>query len=720
MSINIETAGDMMRITPVKGKYGSDQVLLTLTDQNGLTATQWVNVAISPYMPTGNLLWEKEIPVSVLNSLYLTTEFDISQYKLTGKFYVEGTLLSDIRQEIAKDIDSFYIIDSQLGLQMETDKKIYKPGETVNVTATVTNNAAVAETGLTLVLAKDGNSIYTVTFDLAAGDTKIFTRSITSSASFLLGGKVKDISLVDHVTVESPQVAMTVTGPNVVGFENFDLTVKLENTGNTDAVLTLDFAGQQNPLTVPAKQSVSFQRTFNITTTTTYTIRLSGDISKVQTKTVTFGASASIALTPQSVYPEGAVTIPYRITNTGSTNFGFDINFTLKNAATGQNIANITRAAYLLISGSISDYLTFNNLTEDTYTLSYVSPLTSGSVSFRVAKFNRALIEDMKVGNNLTADGKLPITATVKNTGSNSFAGNLLLDTGFYSETIPLNLTVEQVSSITFNVPLNINAGNYEAVTQVLYNRAPISEAKRVLTLMPQFSLVSKPTDPVFMTGDLGNITLAVQNKGLLGGMVEVALRSGDMINLVQADRLRAGEQKQFTFRFYVFEDLVANWYSATITITNLDTGSVEDIPLAYYVEGYDIEVSAKTDKPCYADGETARLTLTVNSNNTRGFELDAVAAFNDYYETRPFSLGGKPVLENLDTLTSSGDIMLSKTSVFAEADMGKYDSNHISLTGGGSAKYSYAWCYDQNGDIWTYGWSGPFIEIQRQDRRMD
>ncbi|MFA4827887.1 MAG: hypothetical protein WC855_02360 [Thermodesulfovibrionales bacterium] len=713
MSINIETVGDMMRVTPVKGKYGADQVLLTLTDQNGLSATQWVNVAISPYMPTGNLLWEKEIPVSVLNSLDLTTEFDISQYKLTGKFYVEGTLISDIKQEIAKDIDSFYIFDSQLGLEMETDKKIYKPGETVNITARITNNAAVAETGLTLVLAKDGSSIYTVTFDLAAGETKTFTRSISSSASFLLGGKVKDISLVDHVTVESPQVAMTVTGPNVVGFENFDLGVKLENKGRTTAVLTLNFAGEIRSVTLPVGQSASFKRTFAITRTTTYSITLSGDVSQTQSKTVTFGASASIALTPQSVYPEGAVTIPYRITNTGSTNLGFDINFTLKNAATGQNIANITRAAYLLISGSISDYLTFNNLTEGTYTLSYVSPLTSGSVSFRVAKFNRALVEDMKVGNNLTADGKLPITVTVRNTGSNSFAGNLLLDTGFYSETIPLNLTVEQVSSITFNVPLNINAGNYEAVTQALYNRAPISEAKRVLTLMPQFSLVSKPTDPVFMTGDLGNIILAVQNKGLLGGMVEVALRSGDMINLVQVDRLRAGEQKQFTFRFYVFEDLVANWYSATITITNLDTGSVEEIPLAYYVEGYDIKVSAKTDKPCYAEGETARLTLAVNSNNTRGFELDAVASFNDFYETRPFSLGGKPVLENLDTVTSSGDIMLGKTSIFAEADMGKYASNHISLTGGGSASYSYAWCYDQNGDIWTYGWSsGPLSKF--------
>lgn len=710
IEIVVDEATDMMHITPVLGVFGGDQVLLTLTDHaTGLTDTQWINVAVSPFQPAGNLLWEQEIPIDIFDSLDLTNSFDISEYNLTGKFYAEGTVISDISQVIARDIDGFYIIDSELSLKMQTDKKIYKPGETINILADVTNNAGIGETDLTLALSKDGDIFYTQTFDLASGETKTFTTQLSADTTFLLEGEVKDVKMLDRISVETPQVAMTVSGPDVVGFEDFDLFVLLENKGNTDAVLSLDFTGEIHDVTLAVNQSVNFQKTFNITENTTYNIILTGDVSQTIIKTVTFGASAIVNLDPLSVYPEGAADITYNVVNDGTTEFGFDIDFTLTDASTGQDMAVMTKTIYLPVSGTVTDSLIFSNLTEGSYILSYNSPLTQGSVNFNVAKFNQAIIEDMEIGETLTADGKLPITATVRNIGANDFIGNLRLDTGFYIETPLLELGIGEISDITMNVPLNIGSGNYEAMMQVLYNRVPISELTRFFTLMPHFAVVSLPTNPLFMAGDFGNITISIQNHGLIGGMVEVFLTSGDMIDGVQAEWITAEGQKDFSFNFYVYEDLIEDWYGATLTVTNLENKEVQEISIAYFIEGYDIEVATSTDKPCYIEGETAHLTLKVSNNNTMGVEFDALVSFNEFYESQPFFLGGKPFMENVDITSSPGDLMLRKITTFEESDIGKYDSDYISLTGGGYPTYSYAWCYDQNGDIWTYRWSsGP------------
>ena len=405
MSIAVDPAMDTMRITPAAGVYGADQVLLTLTDAAGLTSTQWINVAISPTMADGNLLWEKEIPVTALSTLDLTTEFDISKYKLTGKFYVEGTLISNIKQEIAKDIDSFYIIDSQLQLTMETDKRVYKPGETVTVTATVTNNTAVGETGLTLTLAKDGVNFLAPTFNLAAGETKTFTATTTGTATFLLEGKVKDVRIVDHVSIASPQVTMTVTGPDLAGLETFDLSVQLENEGLTPAAGQLNFAGETHSISLQPNQSVSFRRSLSITNTTTFYITLSGDGSQTKTKTVQFGARADVALSPQAIYPEGAVDAPYVITNTGSVDLAYSVDFTLSDRTDGRIVSTVTQPVTLPVAGRISDVLVFDNLAAGSYQLSYASPFGSGNARFEVSKYNRVLVENMTVGTSLTVTG---------------------------------------------------------------------------------------------------------------------------------------------------------------------------------------------------------------------------------------------------------------------------------------------------------------------------
>ena len=303
----------------------------------------------------------------------------------------------------------------------------------------------------------------------------------------------------------------------------------------------------------------------------------------------------------------------------------------------------------------------------------------------------------------------MPISAVVRNVGANTFIGQVLFDTGFYTEMQPLQIALGASAPVTLNVPLNVAAGSYEAMIAALYNYVPASEARKQFSLTSLFALTSVPDKPVFRPGDTGVIELSVQNQGLVGGMVSVAIKGGDLIDIAQADRLAAGEQKSFTFRFPVADDIAANWYQAVITVTNLDTGTAQDVPLAYYVQGYDIGVTVKTDKPCYLEGDTARVTLSVNNNAERGLEAEGLASFNDFYERQPFALGSKPVQDRIDTAFSPGDVVLAKVAAFAETDMGVFDSNSITLTGGGSATYSYAWCYDQKGDIWTYGWSsGP------------
>jgi len=630
----------------------------TFTTKDGL-ASMWVtslavdgiytwfgtDTGASRYQKLGAVVWEKDIPVSGSGQINITC--DIGVINGVGKFYLEGTLTSNMGQEIVRASNSFYLTTSVISLTFDADKRVYKPGETVTITGEVANGGDLAETGLRLVLKKiNGEQIYSETFDLQPKEKRTFVATTTAHDSFVLEGTVRNVKISDYVPVESANVEMRVVGPDVVGQEPFELSILLNNIGKHNVDLSLNFAGDISTMTLIVGESRLFQRSFIISQDTTFQINLSGDVEKSVSKMVKFGGEIILSLEPEEVYPEGTVEVPFTITNSGSVDMELDFAFTLMKGTVTWATTEC-RPYYLPAWGGVFDSLIYQNMDEGNYVLEYKG-LVSGSALIKVAKFNVVEIEELIVDSSQLLGGKIPMEITVKNVGANEFVGSLRLDTGFFKEDRDLNLNIGETKTVTFNGGVGVAAGAYEALAKVFHNGNVIAETTESFVLMPVFSLVSVPSALSFDVGQQATVNITVKNRGAVGGTAEVSLTCGDIVDQTKTIWLATGEERELSFSFTIADDLWERDYIAMVEIRNLESGMshISEIPL--HINGYNVSVSASLDKDLYTEGEIAKLALDITNGNPQFTPtIFARVIFNNYSETTvPFVLETASSLE--------------------------------------------------------------------------
>src|SRR5205823_3498677 len=99
--------------------------------------------------------------------------------------------------------------------------------------------------------------------------------------------------------------------------------------------------------------------------------------------TVAFGEAATATFSPEAVYPEGSIDIPYAITNTGVLTSSFDTLVTLSKVGAG--IAFSQTIPVELTAGAIQSGLVHvDSLTAGSYTLHTAEPFGSGDTAFSV------------------------------------------------------------------------------------------------------------------------------------------------------------------------------------------------------------------------------------------------------------------------------------------------------------------------------------------------
>ncbi|MCP4569926.1 MAG: hypothetical protein GY841_20290, partial [FCB group bacterium] len=131
------------------------------------------------------------------------------------------------------------------------------------------------------------------------------------------------------IRVSEPQVSLEVQAPPFAGNEPFPITLKVTNDGEITAQFHMDTlrspngasAGPNQDLVLEPGQSRFFRITPTIGEDTLFTATLQGDVSITQTVTVTYGYKQDLTLAPQSIYPEGPITIPFTLTNSGQLPF---------------------------------------------------------------------------------------------------------------------------------------------------------------------------------------------------------------------------------------------------------------------------------------------------------------------------------------------------------------------------------------------------------------
>ncbi|MBS3906296.1 MAG: hypothetical protein KGZ49_04575, partial [Syntrophaceae bacterium] len=355
-----------------------------------------------------------------------------------GKFYLKGVLTNTLGQVIGISSYPFYIIEGNTVLTLASDKKIYKPGETITITGRVENRAPIVAENLTLTLnsSQGGQTpqlLLTETVNIPAGGAYPFMITTTAGEEGMvtLSGVVRQnnqilVTIGDQYEVALPYVSAYVNVPDRVGNEPFTIEVEIWNDGNVDAIVRFgvqspDF-GDSQTITVPPGETRLIQYQQQIHQATAYTFTFLGDLDQSFTRTVSYGLGASIQFgvggSELGIFSEGSVAVSVTITNTGQSTETLEVTYQLNPGATQQS-----KTYSLPVGGSATDTLYFD-LAEGDYQITATSqrPDATAQANFSVRKENQV---EMAVTLGTQTDGLIPVNVNLTNLGFNEISGSV-------------------------------------------------------------------------------------------------------------------------------------------------------------------------------------------------------------------------------------------------------------------------------------------------------
>ncbi|MCZ7357786.1 MAG: DUF2341 domain-containing protein [Candidatus Methanoperedens sp.] len=619
-------------------------------------------------------VWNTTIPVDIPpEGMTIPVSVNIASAlnKTTGRLVLEAVLYSNSSQVLSSSNYTFYVFDTNTTISLETDKEVYRPGESVVISGEIKNWADAPTSNLNFVLDADGNELLTETFLLAAGETRSFSSVYSSNTSFNINAGIGDIKISQPVEVEAPLLVVNITSPDVAGRGEFIVAALLENPGKLVINETLDVEGNIYNVSIHGGESKLIETPFIINKNKTINITLLGDVDLTLSRFVIFGENASLKVSPE-IYSPGHFEVPYNIENTGSLETEFNANFSLEDKI-------IEKAVYLPVGGNFSGSLIFN-LSEGNYILNYTTPFETGNVSFRVAKMDiagmNATIPEKAIGNILA------VVVNVSNMGANNFTGNIEIDTGFYSNNSLLVLNVSEKRSLILKVPTLI-PGVFNATVRLLHNGNIIEEKVGEFEVLgPEFTVTSAPTNLNYRLGENVTMSFGVLNTGGMEGTAGLNLTIPGIYENNNNSWVAPGEVKNLSFSFILPEDLEEKSYKFLYGFNgDMQEGS-------FFVKGASISVEAALDKPFYNEGDTAVLTLPVKNNQDFDLPLFSRVKFNDYDNITYFKLSGS----GSETLTFNVPVHFTGDKIFYSVYMASGRSLYI------NSMYAYEKPKDDSG----------------------
>jgi fibronectin type 3 domain-containing protein len=375
-----DTSGSM--ITSLPGKFLEIQSVFTSPDPNNLLPV--IDSILINYNERTQV-WQNEQQIQLANES-MSFSSNIFPLQGTGRFELEGQVLNSLGQEVIKNLTSFYIDKGPLFLTFETDKLTYQPGETVTVTGEAINDSTDAISNIVLNFTVNGNQSYSETFNIAGKTNHHFSFSFTAPQTLsILTGTLNQLEISEQIPIETPKIDVQVVCADIAGRAPFPFIVRIHNPCIVDANMVLSIGDDIHNVTLKSKQTQTIEEVFTISKDSTIDVEISGDISESLQKNISFGEAVDVTLSPQNIYSEGVVSIPYTVQNTGLLTSNVDLSFT-------QNGQIVNKSFVIPVGKIISDELTFN-LVPGYYDLSYSSVFGQGSVSYRVAKSDQIAMQ---------------------------------------------------------------------------------------------------------------------------------------------------------------------------------------------------------------------------------------------------------------------------------------------------------------------------------------
>jgi ligand-binding sensor domain-containing protein len=603
-------------------------------------------------------LWQKDFSIS--QAANQTQEFteNIGKLDYTGKLYLEGKLLSSTGQLISETEYPFYVTESSTVLVFSPDKTVYRQSETVSIQGEVKNLAPVEASGLILTIQKrsaepgsEPEDVYNETFNVPAGGAHSFSFTLASDeeGTYILTGVVTQntdevANASEQYQVSNPHIKATVSAPDVVGLNPFDISIELENTGLIEGTVTISIqpSGFSEEVIVPPEEKKLVTSTQQIVQTTGFEINITGDCAETVTKDVFYGLGAEISVTPHALYPEGRVEIPVKVTNTGLLENQVGIDFML--SLNGTQAAQLPKSYYLPVGQFVEDTLGFD-LIAGIYTLSWSSLYGAAQMSFEVRPLEQM---EMTAALGTQTEGVFPLNVNLTNAGFDDFSGSVSVESEIHSSFQEVTLASGSSNLFIFSIiPEGIAEGEYNLLVKLLRldNTAVREQTVSLAVTKPQFALTSVPTGLSFSTGEDASFPFTLKNTGSQEGRASLKVEVMDMESAEDL-YLGAGQEKDLSFAFLVPYDLPQGYYVGKYTLAQEGAPLPLQGEFRFNVQGIDIDVEAQLDKGSYTEGETALLTLTVTNNSGASIDLFAKVNYRDYEGEQSFTLEASSFLD--------------------------------------------------------------------------
>ncbi len=597
---------------------------------------------VTRYVGLERVLWQSSQPLSLAGSEERIELVDVpaSELGVTGQFHLEAELLAPTGQQLAWDQVPFTVYEEGLpALSLEVVPSVVRPGEPVVLqgSARNLNPLPLEEYGVYLIVEGAGVIELYEEQGISAGGTWHY--SATTTAPLGEGTYTvlafDEMSLVtERLEVVAPVLEASLSGPDVVGSEPFDLILALTNPTLLTLDLGVDFHGELIGVTLPPGESRTLVRTYEILADTTFVAAISGDVTEQLSHTVAFGEALEVTFAPSPVYAEGAVAVPYSLANVGQMVLRFGTDATLVRSEGGRILAR-SFESYLPTGESASGELLFDLLPGE-YMLSYVTPLAQGDAAFRVAPLMEVTLS---AASGVRHGSVVTVTAMISNTGLAPLEGLVRVEAPFFET--EREIALEGGISAEVGLPIDLSTapeGVHSVAVSLLSSAGQVLASTDVSINAPGANLIltANPAGTVVAAGQDIELLFGVRNSGAAPATAVISVTLGSLVDEAQSLWLAGGEEGMLSFGFSAPEGLSVE----TIVGEFWFEGVRHDMTLP--VAGVAIDVTAELDQPVYAPGDTATLQLTVvNEGALPTPDMYAHVAYAGEVINQPVSLAG-------------------------------------------------------------------------------
>jgi hypothetical protein len=301
-------------------------------------------------------LWQEEFAINTSTSQTANSNAG-TLYERPGKYWLVGELTSALDQHLGEARTPFYIYPAGLAFTLDLSDPIIASGQSVTATGRITNTSLLADT-FQLSLYAGTEQVHSQSFNLSAGQGVAYSVNFSPDTSLPVQAIVNGTAVSDWLDVVEPQVTAVLTSPLVAGVEPITATVTMTNTGLVPAAVNVAIGSNPaQPVTLDPGEVTLVQQALTIDGDTVVSAVLTGDANQTLTRTIPFGAGATLTWQLPADPLAGSLDVSYLISGTGSLPTPLQLLVSLDGSAT------LTRSLTVLPGQTLSGTVTLSATT---------------------------------------------------------------------------------------------------------------------------------------------------------------------------------------------------------------------------------------------------------------------------------------------------------------------------------------------------------------------